>query len=60
MVLLEEEDEPPWKRANVAFQQRGHGATIEFCTALPPNKHLQPTAASVACGSLVTSLLGDG
>jgi len=31
---------------------------IEFCTALPPNKHLQPTAASFACGSLVASLLG--
>jgi hypothetical protein len=30
---------------------------IEFCTAQPPNKHLQPTAASVACGSLVASLL---
>lgn len=30
---------------------------IEFCTAQPPNKHLQPTAANVACGSVVASLL---
>ena len=30
---------------------------IEFCTAQSPNKHLQPTATSVACGSLVASLL---
>jgi uncharacterized membrane protein YidH (DUF202 family) len=46
---------------NVAFQQRGQGATIEFCTVLPPNKHLQPTAAeagSVASHGLSAYLGG--
>jgi len=28
--------------------------------SMPPNPALQPTAASVACGSLVVSLLGGG
>jgi len=60
MVLLEEQDDPPWERAQRRVPAAGTGATIEFCTALPPNKHLQPTAASVACGSLVASLLGGG
>jgi hypothetical protein len=41
MVLLEEKDDPPWEHVQRRVPAAETGATIEFCTALPPNKPLQ-------------------
>jgi len=47
MVLLEEHEDPPWKGAERRVPAAGTRGTDWVCIALPPNKHLQPTASSL-------------
>jgi hypothetical protein len=67
MVLLEEQDDPPWERAQRRVPAAGTGATIEFCT-VPTESRIKPykrtplliAAYCVFAVALVDLMLGTG